>query len=500
VSDRWTEHPGDFPPASAAHPGNFGSRDAPTLATPPTWGAGPPLPPMPVPRTPSADRNLIIAVSVLAAIFLVAIVSVLFISRQDDNVATGPGTSASTRPSSTSTTAPIGITPSTQLGPGGTTSPTTLEPVLPPVTRPGGVAPTLEQVEEAVLEISAFVEKERGLTFKTRVEIDLVTDTDFAEQLTAELDERKDERVKTGRILAALGLVDRRLDYDGTVRTLQSIGVVTYYDVTRRVLVVRAVQLTPYVKASLARELTRALDDAYFDLNRPEYREQQDEIGFGFQAVIEGDVRRIESAYIKTMSSPDQAQRSREESQFAADNPAPNVPAIVFEVVQAPEDLGVPFVQRVIEHGGNDELATVFTEPPRMSAQVLHADRYFAHDERVPVDKPDADGEQFAEGVFGEEMTRLMLANDADQSEADVAAEGWAGDWYVAWDDGAGGSCIRIHFRMKTTQDLTELEEALAKWVQAGGGRGTVERGDEDSEIIELTSCSSAGGGGQSPA
>jgi hypothetical protein len=443
----------------------------------------------------------VIAVSSLAVVLLLVVAVLVFLGRRDSTVAAGPGTTTSTKASKGSTTTTAdgnGQPPSTSGGDPSTTSVTPTQPISPPVTRPGGVPPTPEQVDAAVAEISAFVEKERGLTFKNPVEIDLVTDTVFAKKLEAKLEARKDDRVKLGRILAALGLVESRLDFAGTVATLQSIGVVAFYDPDENVLVIRAVQLTPYLRASLARELTRALDDQHFELHRPQYATEQDEIAAGFESVVEGDAHRVEDAYIASMSSPDQDQRKREENQFAADNPAPNVPSIVFEVVRAPAELGVPFVRKLVERGP-DELGSAFKDPPRISAQLLHTDRWFAHDERVEVDKPKADGEQFAEGVFGEELTRLTLANDADQGAADKAAAGWAGDWYVAWDDGRGGSCIRIDFKMLTPEDLKELETALTAWSQAHGGRAQVDSSQEH-DTVELTSCSSVSGGGHSPA
>jgi hypothetical protein len=500
VSDQWSAHPGDAPPSTAGLPPGWGNGAGAPLTEPPTYGSGPPLPPLPGPRPPSGDRNLVIAVSSLAVVLLLVVAVLVFLGRRDSTVAAGPGTTTSTKVSSTTTTAGNGQAPTTDRGGDpSTTSVTPTQPISPPVTRSGGVPPTIEQVDAAVAEISKFVEKERALTFTGPVEIDLVTDTIFAAKLKAKLDARKDDRVKMGRILAALGLVESRLDYEGTVATLQSIGVVAYYDPDDNVLVIRAVQLTPYLRASLARELTRALDDQHFELHRPQYEPEQDEIAAGFDAVVEGDAHRVEDAFVAAMSSPDQDQRKREENQFVADNPAPNVPAIVFEVIRSPVELGVPFVRKLVEQGGVEELGTAFKDPPRISAQLLHTDRWFAHDERVDVDKPKADGEQFAEGVFGEELTRLLLANDADEDAADKAAAGWAGDWYVAWDDGRGGSCIRIDFRMLTPTDLKELETALTEWAQAHGGRAQVDA-NEEHDTIELTSCSSVSGGGHSPA
>ena len=74
-------------------------------------------------------------------------------------------------------------------------------------------------------------------------------------------------------------------------------GVVGFYDPETDELVVRGAALTPYVRTTIAHELVHALDDQHLDLDRPEYDEADDEIGFGFSSVVEGNARRVENAY-----------------------------------------------------------------------------------------------------------------------------------------------------------------------------------------------------------
>ena len=97
--------------------------------------------------------------------------------------------------------------------------------------------------------------------------------------------------------LEGLGLVEPDADLVESMRSLLGVGVVGFYDPETDELVVRGAALTPYVRTTIAHELIHALDDQHLDLDRPEYDEADDEVGFGFSSVVEGNARRIEDAY-----------------------------------------------------------------------------------------------------------------------------------------------------------------------------------------------------------
>jgi len=76
-------------------------------------------------------------------------------------------------------------------------------------------------------------------------------------------------------------------------RTLLTAGVVGFYDPETKQLVVRGTDTTPFTRRVLAHELTHALDDQHFDLNRQQLDKADDETGFGFSALVEGNARRV---------------------------------------------------------------------------------------------------------------------------------------------------------------------------------------------------------------
>jgi hypothetical protein len=121
---------------------------------------------------------------------------------------------------------------------------------------------------------------------------------------------------------------------------------------------------------------------------------------------------------------------------------------------------------------------------------VLHPDIFVLGLGALPVDPPAADGPVVDEGIFGELMTQLTLEASEDPSVATNAASGWAGDWFVTWEDGEG-TCIRIAYEMDTAGDLDELEDAYTSWAEPRGA--TVERVGDDR--VEVTSCSTSAAG-----
>lgn len=446
----------------------------------------PPLPPPRGPRPGRATRALLITVGVLSALLLIATVSLVVTVRSDDD-RVAAGAPPSTTPPSTS--AAPGAPPSTP-GPdpsGPTTPPTTVDPTPP------GPPPTPEELDAEIAELSEFVERERGLPFLEPVDVVLADEATFDQLLFADFDEGAESLAETSRILQALGLIDAGVDLDELLRQLLGAGVLGFYDPETGELVIRGQAITPYTRQTLVHELTHALDDQHFELDRPEYEDLDDETSFGFTAVLEGNARRIDSAYVASLSPADQARRDLEEQQFAAagSSSLAGIPVILLKILQAPYEFGEVLVDDLVLFGGQELLDAAIDAPPSTSTQVLHVDAFLSGVGALVVEPPPADGEVVDEGMFGELMTRFTLEDSEDPVVAADAATGWAGDRFVTWADGEDSVCIRIDYVMEDDLELAELEDAYAAWAAPRGA--TVERVGAD--VLEVTSCSAAAGG-----
>ena len=323
-----------------------------------------------------------------------------------------------------------------------------------------------DELRQAVDEISTAVEDERGLEFERRVDVELADDDEFAQRLLDDFEEDEDEIRRTEALLEGFGLADPDGDLVASLRSLLEVAVVGFYDPETDELVVRGTALTPYVRTTIAHELTHALDDQHFDLDRPEYDDADDEIGFGFSAVAEGNARRIETAYLDTFSAAEREAVADEELAIGLGADLSDVPFVLVELLDAPYSHGLELVTQLLDAGGQAQLDEALAEPPRTSEQVLDPDAFLAGEDRVAVPHPEVAGEVVDEVVAGQLLVELVLADELDRESARQAAEGWGGDWVVAWRDG-DRSCVTLTVVGDTRDDTGELADAFDEWAAA---------------------------------
>jgi hypothetical protein len=351
------------------------------------------------------------------------------------------------------------------------------EPV-PETTTTTAKPATEEEVRAAVDEISAFVEDERGLEFHEPVKVELADDDEFESRLLEDFDEDADELESTGVVLAALGLLDPDADIVAAMRELLGGGVVGFYDSETAELVVRGTAITPYVRTVVAHELTHALDDQHFELDRPALDDADDESGFGFQSLVEGNARRVEDAYLASLSEDDQQAAFTEQFQMAGDIDITAIPQVLVEQITAPYALGEGFVDVILDEGGQARLDAAFASPPTTSEQVVEPNTFLAGEGAVEVAAPSVGGEVVEDGALGQLLVTEVLEGELDGDEVAEAAAGWGGDWAVAWRDG-DRRCLTARIVGDTPDDTARLTDAFTDWAEAHGD-ATVTPGEGD--------------------
>jgi hypothetical protein len=324
----------------------------------------------------------------------------------------------------------------------------------------------------AVDEISAVVEAERGLAFTEPVDVELAGEGEFQRRLLDDFDEGVDELRNTEVLLKAFGLVEADVDLVEAMRTLLGAGVVGFYDPETDELVVRGTALTPYVRTTIAHELTHALDDQRFDLDRPEYDDADDEIDFGFSAVVEGNARRVEDAYRAGLSDEEQLDAAAEELSLGGGLDLGDVPLVLVDLISAPYGLGHDFVVQLIDDGGQEALDAAFDAPPRTSEQVIDPASYEAGEGAIEVPAPVVTGQVVDQGVAGQFLIQVVLADGLDADRARAAATGWGGDSVVAWRDGQR-PCATLAAVGDDPGETAELRGAFEDWAAEGGPAGS---------------------------
>jgi hypothetical protein len=349
---------------------------------------------------------------------------------------------------------------------------------------PSGPSPAqAAAMRSVVTEIERFIERERGLSFKRAVKVELLDDKAFVKRLRGDGKQDIEALSEAEDFLRALHLIDGDVRLGAAVEKLLSSAVAGFYDPSSKALVVRGAEPTAAVRAVLVHELTHALQDQHFGLERPALDERRDEAPQGFTGLVEGDAVRIQRRYFLSLSAEDRAAFIAEES-AGAGRPA-GIPDVLIDLLLFPYQAGPPFVDAVFAAGGQARLDAAFADPPETSEHLLHPEVFLRGEDARPVPGPRADGTVFDRGVVGELGLVLLLADVLGDNAARAAAAGWGGDRYVAWRS-SGRACVRARFVMDTPADRAELASALGRWARRHDDATVGASGDGP---ITLTSC-----------
>jgi hypothetical protein len=306
-----------------------------------------------------------------------------------------------------------------------------------------------------------FVEDHRGLKYKTPVKVSFLADADFLNEL------QKANPVDVGgyatesKVLHALALVDDHPDLAKAEKELEGTSVVGFYDLNSKQLYVRGTDARASVRHVLVHELTHALQDQWFDINRT--LPDDDESDTAFRTLVEGDAVRIEDEYIASLSPAEQRQVEADNARGGA--PPADVPDVLEELDAFPYVVGPRFTREVVSAAGQSRLDAAFKSPPVSTAQVIHSSLFLSGAQPAKVDQPAADGSVIDKGVIGEMgldliLERMVARGEASDSEARTIATGWSGDRYVAWDQGSQ-SCVRDRLVMSGRPATSTLLTAL---------------------------------------
>ncbi|MDQ6919273.1 MAG: hypothetical protein M3Z98_07935 [Candidatus Dormibacteraeota bacterium] len=356
-------------------------------------------------------------------------------------------------------------------------------PQAHPSAKPSTTPSAAASLEAFVPVAEAFVEQHRGLKFKAPVKVIFLGDAEFQAALAKGNGSDTAGYTTEAKVLHALGLLDGRPDLAKAEQSLQDSSVIGFYDSKTKELYVRGVDAKPSVRHVLVHELTHALQDQWFSIDRT--MPTDDESDLAFRSLVEGDAVRIESQYISTLSAGDK--REIQAADAAGGPPPAGVPQILLELDYFPYQAGPPFTEAVAS-AGQDRLDAAFTTPPVSTAQVIHPGLYLAGKAPVTIDFPPADRAVIDKGVLGEFgldllLERLNARGQVTIGQVQTISSGWSGDRYVAWDKGSE-SCVRTRFQMSNAQATTDLLAALHKF--AGDHAGSSVSGTDP---VLFTAC-----------
>ncbi|MET0880094.1 MAG: hypothetical protein ABWZ14_00985 [Acidimicrobiales bacterium] len=354
----------------------------------------------------------------------------------------------------------------------------------PPLSVPTATSVAEEPVDEAALDtlipdLQAFVEEERGLEFQEDIDLEILDDAAYADRAESDFAEdlvdTREDLENSAAALQALGLWPADTDPVDVVSQFAAVGSLGYYDPATGAMVVRGSADTPNLRITLVHELTHALEDQHFELDRPALDDAFDESGLAFSALVEGSASRVDAAYSATLTDGERAQADAEQQALVAGIDLDTFPAILLAQQQFVYVTGTAFVESIFEQGGNAAIDRALRQPPTTSEQILEPDDWPDREVVVDVPVPEADEDAVDEGVVGQFLLHVLTSID---SGAESTPE-WDGDSSVLWRDGEL-ACLR----MAIAGDLDEFEDSLGPWA-AEVGADLSREGD----VVTATSC-----------
>ncbi|MGH9500569.1 MAG: hypothetical protein ACRD3L_15615 [Terriglobales bacterium] len=318
-----------------------------------------------------------------------------------------------------------------------------------------------EELFNDVDKILKFVSQDSGLPIKQEVKRHLASRDEVVSYLEKSMAEDKDaQRLRRSElVLKKFGLLPRDFDLQGFLVALLREQVAGYYDAKTK-----TVNLLDWLDAEqqrpvLAHELTHALQDQSFDLEKwlkdSDINDQKqptaadiegDEIGEARQAVVEGQAMvtlidyMLEPTGQSLLGSPQIAQALKEGMLVGtADSPQfKDAPIFLKESLTFPYRYGVDFEAELLRSGGKQKAFTgALADPPRSSRQIMEPKTYLSGERLEPMRLPDFDRDfknydRFDIGAIGEFDVALLVDQYAGVEASHALYPHWRGGYYYA--------------------------------------------------------------------
>ena len=331
----------------------------------------------------------------------------------------------------------------------------------------------------AIAEVEHQVETVRGFTYDRPVNIEPITAREMDRRLRNYFDAYYPKRFYARRsdAWATIGAIPRDIGILEALNNYQQGQVLGYYNSQNEELVYTGdAELDRIEHFVLAHELTHAIDDQHFDLDRLDDMvvHCDDEIFQAALGVVEGSANHFATQVL--LRYPSAAPGS------IPGGRAGEVPPLISEIQAYPYTTGQRFVDALADQGGPAAVNRALQTFPTTTEQVLHPSK-FPGDVATPVDVPDFSptfGPKWHDldvMVVGELWLKALLDLRLDDATAAAAAAGWGGGTYRAWSDGINVAMI-MSTVWDTPADARAFSDALGRWQSRGSGPGLVLKAD----------------------
>ena len=301
---------------------------------------------------------------------------------------------------------------------------------------------------------------------QSRAEIERMIIKNMNEETTPE------EMRASELVMKKLGLAPPDFQYKDFVVKLLAEQVAGYYDPKAKEFYLADWLDLDGQKPVMAHELTHALQDQHFNLRRFEKWPRGDsDAELAAHALIEGDATLTMMLYISRNPLRRFALMRSLEGSGSSTEQIDRAPRVLRESLLFPYTGGAEWVMQLYQRGGWQRVSQAFTVLPQSTEQILHAEKYFAHEAPVKVETPNisnllGSGWKRLDYDVNGEWSYYLILTEYLQSEADAkqAAAGWGGDRYALYAGPRAGEVLITQMSTWDTEaDAREFFEAYAK-------------------------------------
>lgn len=352
-------------------------------------------------------------------------------------------------------------------------------------------APPEAQTTAIIREVTAEVEKLRGLRRKVNLKVELLDGPLFTAKVRekASLDLTPKAVAEEKARWLAFDLAPADADPGKILLGVLDEQVAGFYDPHEKKLFVRNDgSFSPdLLRIVLAHEIEHALQDQNFGI--PDLAAlPDDDTRLARSALLEGDAMAVMTAYaaqrsgkpVKDAILAGSAAMLQAGTAGLSANAAQlkQAPAVVREELLFPYAQGFALVAEAYKRGGFAQVDKLFARPPQSSHQVLHPDAYFAGEEPVAVPPPalPQGAKLMARGRMGELGARLALETCLDPDVGRDFMPSWAGDAFVVYELHGHAELIwESAWKSDVAENVANLLRLLAPcWSEQKGVAGEV--------------------------
>ena len=295
--------------------------------------------------------------------------------------------------------------------------------------------------------------------------------------------------------LRKLGLAPAEFQYRALMIRLLTEQVAGYYDPkTQQFHLADWIDLDGQ-KPIMAHELTHALQDQHFNLRRFDHWPKGDsDAELAAHALIEGDATLVMALYVANNPLRALAFLKSLGATGLPSEELDKAPRALRETLLFPYQDGEKWVSVLYKQGGWDRVSKAFIELPQSTEQILHPEKYFAHEPPVKVTLPDvasfldtsssSSENRGRRSEVGQDLRTARLPawkrldSDVDgewgfylildqflksPAESRRAAAGWGGDRFALYEGPRGEAMLVSLSVWDTENDAHEFFDAYVK-------------------------------------